>query len=397
MTDPSAARHRYREPISTDVSISSDSALFAALLEAAPDATVVTDAAGRIVVVNGQAEAMFGYSRLELIGKPVEALMPEALRPLHRGHRTRYTDDPHARPMGRNLDLVARRKDGTDFPCEISLAPLHTPDGLLITSAIRDITDRRRAENERLQLELEHEARLRAEDAVRVREEFLSTAAHELKTPLTSVKVAAQFLDRLLAQEDADGEQLRKLSGQLNSQVTRLETLVTDLLDISRVQLGRLALRARPADLVTIVRGVVERFEHAPERTERHTLVLDAPDELEGFWDPERLDQVLTNLLSNALKYSPDGGEVRVRLERDADSAFIEVEDHGVGIPAHEITQLFQPFSRASVSREISGTGLGLYISRGIVERHGGTLDARSEPGAATTFRVTLPLANEPR
>ncbi len=231
------------------------------------------------------------------------------------------------------------------------------------------------------------------QELVRSREEFLSIASHELKTPLTILKASAQILSRQVLQSDLDRNRITGCAQRLQVQVDRLETLVADLLDASRLQQGRLELRTEPYDLREIAGEILARFQDAPERTEGHRLTLDAPAPVIGLIDPARLDQVLTNLLSNALKYSPGGGEVRLGIHQCDDQALITVSDQGIGITAAEQTRLFQPFSRGDAVRGISGTGLGLYISRQIVERHGGTITVESQPGAGSTFSVRLPLA----
>ncbi|WP_083856751.1 sensor histidine kinase [Nitrolancea hollandica] len=235
------------------------------------------------------------------------------------------------------------------------------------------------------------------QELVRSREEFLSIASHELKTPLTILKASAQILSRQVLQSDLDRNRITGCAQRLQVQVDRLETLVADLLDASRLQQGRLELRTEPYDLREIGGEILARFQDAPERTEHHRLTLDAPAPVIGLIDPARLDQVLTNLLSNALKYSPGGGEVRLGIHQCGDQALITVSDQGIGITPAEQTRLFQPFSRGDAVRGISGTGLGLYISRQIVERHGGTITAESQPGTGSTFNVRLPLAARPK
>jgi PAS domain S-box-containing protein len=235
-----------------------------------------------------------------------------------------------------------------------------------------------------------------AEEAVRAREQFLSIASHELKTPLTSVKASAQLLERRVRQPDTDPARITGLVSQLQGEIGRLEHLVADLLDATRIQQGRLELRREPVDLVALARQGVERFEQAPERRPAHRLVLDADGLVSGVWDAARLDQVITNLLSNALKYSPGGGEVRLRVRDLGDAAEITVSDEGIGITVQERQQLFQPFARGDVARQsIGGTGLGLFITAEIVERHGGTIDVESEPAIGSTFTVRLPYRTQ--
>lgn len=251
---------------------------------------------------------------------------------------------------------------------------------------IGQFIERKRMEEERARL-------LEAEQAARVREEFLALASHELKTPLTTVKVYGQLLARHLHQPSPDYQRLDRFAHQIQEQIGRLETLVTDLLDASRIQRGRLELHLEDVDLAQLTEQVMSRFELAPERTERHTVVLDTLEPVQGVWDRARLDQVLTNLISNALKYSPHGGEVRVTVRQNHDHAELIVSDQGIGIAASERPSLFQPFIRGkSAHLSASGTGLGLYITSQIVQQHGGTIDLESEPAEGSTFTIRLPL-----
>lgn len=231
-----------------------------------------------------------------------------------------------------------------------------------------------------------------AQGAIRLREEFLSIASHELRTPLTTVKGYVQLLARRLRRDAPTGEPSVQLVEQLELQVGRLEALISDLLDVSHLHQGRLNLRPEPVDLRALASEVLARFSQAPELTARHQLALAAPEPVQGLWDASRLDQVLTNLVSNALKYSPEGGEVRVSITATDGWAEIAVSDQGIGIPPAEQIKLFQPFARGEAARQrFAGTGLGLYITAQIVERHGGTLTVQSEPEVGSIFTVRLP------
>jgi signal transduction histidine kinase len=228
---------------------------------------------------------------------------------------------------------------------------------------------------------------------VRQREEFVSIASHELKTPLTTVKGYVQLLAREIQQPAPDMEVAAEFLGELQGQLGRFEALIGDLLDASRAQQGRLDLRREEFDLSALAHDVLARFEHAAERTDRHRLVFVTDGPVVGEWDRARIDQVLTNLLSNALKYSPDGGDVTVEVHRRGGEAELVVADQGVGIAPEDRPALFQPFARISAAQTVEGTGLGLYITSQIIERHGGTISVDSRRGAGTTFRVRLPLS----
>ncbi len=236
-----------------------------------------------------------------------------------------------------------------------------------------------------------------AQEAIRARDEFLSIASHELLTPVTGLKGYAQLLQRSLERGMLDPERLTRTLGWINGAADRLAELTRDLLDISRLRTGQLVLRPRPVDLAALVREVADRYGDHP--SERHQLVLSVPAACPVQMDPERLDQVLTNLLDNALKYSPAGGQVRVTLRQQGEGALLTVSDEGIGLPPGAETTIFQPFGRASnaAERNLPGMGLGLYICRSIVERHGGQIWAESPgDGQGTTFSVWLPLQASP-
>lgn len=228
--------------------------------------------------------------------------------------------------------------------------------------------------------------------ALSVRDQFLSMASHELKTPLTTVKGYVQLLNRYLHRPEMDRSHLEESVQELQHQVRRLEVLLNDLLDSSRIQQGRLSLRPGPMDLSNLARQVLTRFEQATERRTNHTLLLDAPSPVEGVWDYDRLDQIFSNLMSNALKYSPKGGEVRLAVASDGKDAVIRVSDQGIGMSPQEQQRLFEPFSRGERARRTAdGTGLGLYITKQMIEQHGGTITVETKPGLGTTFTLRLP------
>jgi signal transduction histidine kinase len=235
-------------------------------------------------------------------------------------------------------------------------------------------------------------ARHRAE---REKDELLSTASHELKTPLTSLGLAAQMIDRMLEHGPFDEARLTRHVGTIRGQTARLARLVGLLLDVSRFETGRLALSWEPVDLVFLTRMAVARERDTLPEGTAHQVVL----QVEGTsviaeGDEARLEQVIANLLSNAVKYSPAGGLVEVVVRQEHGQALIDVVDRGIGVPEGERDQLFAPFSRtpSAIESGIEGTGLGLYISRRIVEAHGGSITLLETPGGGSTFRVTLPV-----
>jgi signal transduction histidine kinase len=235
--------------------------------------------------------------------------------------------------------------------------------------------------------------------AAREKDEFLSIASHELKTPLTALSMAAQLVERQMENPPLDEERLRRHVGTIRSQATRTTRLINDLLDMSRIDAGRLALTSAPVDLVTLVEAATQRQRDAlPEGAGERLMVCAGQPSITVHGDSARLEQVLTNLLTNAVKYSPDGSPIEVGLTGDASSATIRVVDHGIGVPEAERADIFVPFQRAStaIAAHIQGTGLGLYITRRIVEAHGGTIHLDETPGGGTTVVVTLPMQQQP-
>ncbi len=224
------------------------------------------------------------------------------------------------------------------------------------------------------------------------REELLSVIAHELRNPLGAVKGYTELLQRRLSQPRPDPARVEKTMRDLNSAVARAERLLDDLADVSRLQTGRFALRRARCDLVDLAAQTVERWRMTAECTPRHSLTLDAPPSAAGWWDAGRLQQVVANLISNALKYSPDGGAVVVRVRDEGGGVLLSVSDQGLGVPPDAREAIFQPFTRAvNGARAIPGEGIGLYVSRQIVEQHGGTLTVDSSVGGGSTFTVRLP------
>ena len=237
-----------------------------------------------------------------------------------------------------------------------------------------------------------------AKENARLRDEFLMTASHELKTPITAIKAAAQLMSRRLNREgvQADPDRILTLNDQLLTQVERLQLLVGDLLDATQIHHGRLELQRQPVDLVDLTRRVVDRLDISTQSRGESAIVLDTPDEVEGCWDPLRLEHVVTNLLSNALKYSPTGGEIRLRIIDEGDWVQLDVIDKGIGIPAEEQDRLFSPFARGSNTGQIvDGSGLGLYIAHRIVQHHNGMMTISSVLGSGTTVTARIPRVSQ--
>jgi PAS domain S-box-containing protein len=361
---------------------------FRALLESAPDGIVIADRDGRITIVNRQAELLFGYERHELHGCDIEMLLPDSARRRHVEHRQQYVAAPAVRPMGRGLALSGRRKDGTEFPAEISLSPLTTDEGLLITAVVRDVTERRRAETQQLELVRAQAARAEAEAANRTKDQFLATLSHELRTPLNAVYGWARLLRSGSLDEAGAARALEVIDRSARMQVQ----LIDDLLDTSRIIAGKMRLDVRLVDPRTVIQAALDVV--APAAAAKQITVQPVLDPRAGpiMGDAERLQQVVWNLLSNSVKFTPRGGRVQVHLRRINSHIEIEVADTGEGIDAALLPFIFDRFRQGMADRR-GGLGIGLSLVRHLVELHGGEVRAHSDgQDRGAIFVVNLPV-----
>ena len=359
--------------------------MLAGMMAISPEAIVVTDAEGRIRFFSAGAEAVFGYDQAEVLGEPVETLMPIEARGHHRRHVEAFArGDRSSLRMHDRTEIGGRRRNGEVFPAEASLARLDTPDGQFFAAIIRDLSDRKANEQRLL------EAWEAAERASHSKSVFLANMSHEIRTPLNGVLGVAQALARTtLSTAQREMIQLIEVSGRA------LEGLLGDILDLAKVDAGRLVVCHEPFDLKLLAHDVHALF-RASAREKGVDLRLDLGADCAGavMGDALRIRQVLSNLLSNAVKFTREG-EIRLSIRRDGDGAVrFSVSDTGVGFDAAQAERLFERFEQAdsSTTRSFGGTGLGLAISRSLVELMGGTISATGEPGRGAEFTVTLPL-----
>ena len=536
--------------------------MFERLLDAIPDAVIIAGGEGKIIFLNQQAEALFGWKQSELLGKPVELLLPERYRGRHVGHRAAYMDSPRVRPMGAGLELFALHADGREIPVEISLSPTTVDGAVAVISTVRDVSDRKALERELERLlereqavsaslraiqsvtdvalgELETDALLihllgrvraalaadtaavllvdergenlvaravlgleekveqgmqiplgagftgriaatrravivedvdeadivnpllrttgvrsllgiplvveggllgvlhvgslrprrfsdadaellqlvgdrvalaldrarlfdEAQEAVRLRNEFLSAISHDLGNPVAAIRMQSRLLRENVATEQDSASDLLEGLAQIEATARLAWSLIEELMDLARAQVGRsLELNWQKMDLAATVRDTVAAHQ-ATREPHQIRLDLEIP-ELVGEWDATRVERVITNLLSNAIKYSPAGGEILVTLREEPRSgapgtwAVLGIADRGIGIPAADLPRIFERFRRAgNVQGRFPGTGIGLAGAREIVEHHGGTLTVESQEGAGTTVTMRLPREEMP-
>jgi PAS domain S-box-containing protein len=381
---------------------------FRELLEAAPDAIMQVDAEGRIILLNRVTEDMFGYARDELLGQPVELLIPQELHARHAEHRVNYRQNPMTRTMGSGLALEGIRKDGSRFPVEISLSPSATEEGFRVTAIIRDTTERRAVEERLRRVQEEYTQRLaetnaelamtnrEIERANRLKSEFLASMSHELRTPLHTIIGFSELLAEEL--EGPLNEKQQRFVQHIHKDSLHLLELINDILDISKIEADRLELRPEAFDFTALVAESIASVRSLAE-AKSHTLetASDVPTAVEA--DRLRIKQILVNLLSNAIKFTPEGG--RIRLEARVQDSFVVVSviDTGVGIPSEEHESIFDKFHQVGATTKgvREGTGLGLAITKRLVEQHGGSIWVQSQPQQGSTFLFTLPLGSAER
>jgi PAS domain S-box-containing protein len=355
----------------------------AAILDVALDCIVSMNAKGLVTAWNAAAERTFGYSPAEAIGHDLaDLIIPEHLRSAHREGIVRYLATGEHHHLNRRLETPAMRRDGTQIVVELAIARVPTCGPALFTGFMRDITDARRADEEQARLHAQ------AREASRLRELLLAVVSHDLRNPLSAITAATSVL---MKSDSQISPTARRSFETILRSTARMDRLIGDLLDTTQIQTGRLSVDRRPHRIDRLVEDAVGL--HRLLFSEKHIdVAVDVTTgDLECDCDRERVLQVFANLLGNALKFCKHGDSVVVTAnQRDSDVLF-EVRDTGPGIPADHLLRIFEPYW--SGTRDRRGTGLGLFISKGIVEAHGGTLSAESKLGSGSTFGFVLPLA----
>jgi PAS domain S-box-containing protein len=350
------------------------SEIFRLAVEACPSGMIVVSGGGAIVMINGEVERLFGYRREELLGRPVEILLPESLRGKHTKQRGVFMQHPDARHLGMRRDFVGRRKDSSEIPIEVGLNPIRAANDVLILCAIVDISERKRLE--------------------RLQDEFVSTVSHELRTPMTSIAGSLGLLAGGAA--GILPHSAAHLIGIAHANCKRLVRLVNDILDIKKLESGLMTFQFQRCDARLLLERAIEA-NHAIADGNGMRIRLDSSAEaFDVQVDPDRFLQVITNLLSNALKFSPSGEEVVIAIRQHSNHVRITVRDHGAGVPADFKPRVFEKFAQAEATmrHEKEGTGLGLSIVRQIVMRMHGQVGLDDAPGGGTIFYVELPTAD---
>ncbi|MFC7493690.1 MULTISPECIES: ATP-binding protein [unclassified Nocardioides] len=348
--------------------------LFRGVFETAPDATVIVDTAATIVVANKRFHEVLGYDLGDLVGQSVTVLAAQPDADVVLRGLAEYMREPAAVPMGYTREFLVRHCDGHDVPMELALSPFESEDGLLVIIALRDTTERRRLQTE----------------TQRLRDDLIATVSHELRTPLTSIIGYTELMSEL-GEEDLS-RRARKYLGVIERNAVRELQLVDDLLTMAYLDDDRVRMLREQVDLAKVCQRVVD--DHAGQAIERGlVLAFDDGDGEPAVGDFVRLVQVVENLVSNGIKFTPAGGRVDICLADQGAMAVVEVRDTGVGVPPEELNRLFERLYRGphAIANQVQGAGLGLPIVRAIVEAHGGWVDIQSEVGVGTVVRVAIP------
>ena len=334
-------------------------------LELLPDAVVIVDTHGRIERVNSLMEKLLGYDRGELIGQPIEMLIPERVRDNHVAHRTGFSRAPRVRPMGEGLGLSARHKNGKEVPVEIMLSP--AAEGTVM-AVVRDITRRRELE--------------------RFRDEYIGYISHDLKNPLSIISLQARLLARRLGDHDLPEEE--RLVEIIAQSAAFIDRMVREMLEMSYLESENVELSRETTELASFLKDVLER---TVSTNDRWRVRLEVRDAATAQLDGTRVERVIVNFVQNALKYAGEESVVLVRLEARGEMAVISVIDEGPGLSPEEASFVFDKYRRTKTVGKREGLGLGLYISRKIVEAHGGRIGVDSKLGQGSTFFFQIPLA----
>jgi PAS domain S-box-containing protein len=356
--------------------------LFSGFLAISADAVIAVDDEQRIIFFNEGAERIFGYTAEEVGGKYLAMLLPERFHAAHRGHVEGFgAAHGRARLMGERQEISGLRKSGEEFPAEASIQRMEVDGHNVYAASLRDVSARYRAE------EALHQA-------IRARDDMMGIVSHDLRNPVSAVKMLARSILAEADERAIPSDVTERVDIMLQA-ATQIDALIQDLLDVTRLEAGRLTVSAHEVEPRPLVEAALYAL-HTLSESSGVTLVATYEDPLPMVHaDPERVTQLLSNLVGNALKFTPAGGRVNVRVQPHVDGGgvMVSVVDTGTGIPADHLPHVFDRFYQVLGNRAGSrhGAGLGLPISRGIVEAHGGTISIESAPGHGTTVRFTLP------
>jgi PAS domain S-box-containing protein len=387
-----------------------------AIFQFATEGILIADRQGKIVRVNPNGEAMFGYEAGELEEKMIEDLIPNRFRRTHVEHREGFNQHPHARSMGGGMDLYALRKDGSEFPVEISLSPYHNSKGDYVIAFVIDITVRKKAENKLVsyknELEIEVEERTlvlkeaiqklektkdeldkalkREQELNSMKSKFITIASHEFRTPLATVLSSLSLVEKYA--NLSENEKRDKHIGRIKSSVRNLTEILNDFLSLNKLEEGKVVVSTEAFAIDELLEELCQQMQGITKKDQKIEFICEKPQTSnEVRLDPKLINNILINLISNAIKFSPENSAIQVKSKLTDNQLIISIKDEGIGIPEAEKKYMFDRFYRMSNAGEIQGTGLGLSIVNHYVNLLKGKIDFTSEENKGTEFTVTLP------
>jgi len=384
-----------------------------ALFLFATEGILVANEMGEITRINPSAEKLFGYEKNELVGKKIEVLIPKRLTGKHVGHREKYSHNPHARSMGTGMELYGLKRDGSEFPLEISLSPYSRPDGKFVIAFIVDITVRKQAEDKlrNYSTELQQQVRNRTlilEEAIEelektkkdldqalkkekelneLKSRFVSMASHEFRTPLTTMMSSLSLVTKYGEQNDKESQ--AKHVSKIKKSINNLTDILNDFLSVSKLEEGKVENMPEEMNLKAFIVDIITEMKSM--KTDGQKLEQEHAGKEIVLLDKKLLRNVLFNLISNAIKFSPEGGVIVISSQVQNSSVRISVKDNGIGISKEDQKHLFQRFFRGHNATHIQGTGLGLNIVAKYAEQMGGSIHFESEENKGTTFTIIIP------
>lgn len=358
------------------------------VLENAMDAVIQMDTEGNVNYWNLQAEKIFGWSKREAIGQKLSRLIiPPRYREAHEKGLSHFLMTGEGPILNKRIEIEAIKKDGTEIPVELSVTPLRIDNKFSFSAFVRDISERKK-EQEKIRVTEEN---LRS--AIKARDEFISICSHELKTPLTSMRIQFQLAQKLYREGNPkvfEKESVRKRIEISNKQLSRMGRLIDNMLDVSNISSGKLALEQKEVDLLVLTKEIIDSFQEQLEYSHIDLKIetKSPPFLIQG--DAYRMEQVISNLLNNAIKYG-NNNPVKIIFDHQGDKVLLSFVDEGLGIDPKNLKMIFNRYDRGMDSSKISGLGLGLYLSKQIVEAHKGQIKVESVVGKGSTFTVEFP------
>ena len=403
--------------IATNISIAENDMLnqVEAIFQFATEAILITDNEGKIIKVNPSTEMMFGYNSEEFIGQPIEILIPNRLTERHIKHRQQFSECPHARSMGANFDLFAKRKNGSEFPVEVSLSPYTNSQGSFVIAFIIDISIRKKAENQliayKAELEKEVEERTmilkeaiqkleqtkdeldnslkREREVNSMKSRFISIASHEFRTPLATVLSSLSLVEKYSTLQDE--EKRLKHIGRIKSSVRNLTDILNDFLSLNKLEEGKVMLNIESFNLHELIENLMQELQGITKKQQKIILSCSNSGNCSVKLDKTLIRNIIINLVSNAIKFSPEKSNISINASLSERELTLSVADQGIGIPEADQKHLFERFFRSSNAGEIQGTGLGLSIVAHYVSLLKGTIKFESKENEGTTFFINLP------